>query len=162
MWSPGEGIWLTYYGDPRVGELTFETLKRSNFPWVAPTPTPNPGANQRNKHWSENVWHKSGLIRFAKSHSDWQYALEHSIYGSHHVRAREACSNSSLKQIRGRLRIDAWSVAVIYEIVVCRLNGSAFLILCKAVYQVFIRPKRTVINCCMSHGCTRVIFSSLW
>ena len=36
---------LTYNGDPRVGKLTFENLKMSNFPWVARPP--NPRAN----HW---------------------------------------------------------------------------------------------------------------
>ena len=29
---------LTYNGDPRVGKLTFENLKMSNFPWVARPP----------------------------------------------------------------------------------------------------------------------------
>ena len=36
---------LTYNGDPRVGKLTFENLKMSNFLWVARPP--HPGAN----HW---------------------------------------------------------------------------------------------------------------
>ena len=31
---------LTYNGDPRVGKLTFENLKMSNFPWVARPPHP--------------------------------------------------------------------------------------------------------------------------
>ena len=29
---------FTYNGDPRVGKLTFENLKMSNFPWIAPPP----------------------------------------------------------------------------------------------------------------------------
>ena len=29
---------LTYNGDPRVGKLTFENLKMSNFPWVTRPP----------------------------------------------------------------------------------------------------------------------------
>ena len=32
---------LTQNGDPRVGKLTFEHLKMSNFPWVAPPPPPH-------------------------------------------------------------------------------------------------------------------------
>ena len=33
------GANLTHYGDPRVGKLTFETLKMSNFPSVARPPS---------------------------------------------------------------------------------------------------------------------------
>ena len=37
---------FTYNEDPRVGKLTFQNLKMSNFPWVArPPPPPHPGAN---------------------------------------------------------------------------------------------------------------------
>ena len=34
---------FTYNEDPRVGKLTFQNLKMSNFPWVARPP--HPGAN---------------------------------------------------------------------------------------------------------------------
>ena len=42
---------LTYNGDSRVGKLTFENLKMSNFPWAARYPVLGqtiPGANHCN------------------------------------------------------------------------------------------------------------------
>ena len=40
---------------------------------------------------------------------------------------------------------------MIYKTVVCWLNGLTFWILNISEYQVFIRHKRTEINCCVSH-----------
>ena len=43
----------------------------------------------RENHRSENVWHKLGLIRCAKSRSDEQLHLKRSIYSSHHDSVKE-------------------------------------------------------------------------
>ena len=76
--------------------------------------------------------------------------LKCSIYSGHHLSVKGACSNSSCKQIRTRLRTDAPSVIVIYKTVVCTLNGLISLILYIHVYQVFICQKK-VINSPVSH-----------
>ena len=71
--------------------------------------------------------------------------LQRPIYSSHYLSAKEGCSNSSLRQIRTRLRICD------LQIFVCRLNSLILLILNISEYEVFICHKRTVINCCVSH-----------
>ena len=76
--------------------------------------------------------------------------LKCSISSGHHLSVKGACSNSSCKQIRTRLRIDAPSVIVIYKTVVFTLNGFISLILYIHVYQVFICQKK-VINYLVSH-----------
>ena len=79
--------------------------------------------------------------------------LKRSIYSGHHFSVKGACSNSSCKQIRTQLHIDAPSVIVIYKTVVCTLHGLISLILYFVLYISikYLFVKKRVINSPVSH-----------